>query len=171
MVYKTEKKDPAAEKAALVLEPVVSGLGFAILELSLSRHRGSAQIRIVIARRPEASRIQAEDKGRPAEQERFSIGTEDLGRVHRAVLPRLESLMEGADFSVECSSPGIDRVIKEGAEFPYFRGRPIRCYLPAESRWIRGILSEAGEKKIILENGDETMELEYEYIAKAKLDG
>jgi ribosome maturation factor RimP len=163
MIYKAKEKDLAVEKVALALEPVVSGLGFSILELSLSRHRGSAQIRIVIT--PGKPRV-APESGRNG----FSIGTGELGKVHRAVLPRLEAAMEGADFSVECSSPGIDRTIKEGAEFVYFYGRPVRCYLPAQSNWVRGILKEADEKKIILKNEDGEIELEYENIAKAKLD-
>jgi ribosome maturation factor RimP len=156
MIYAKEK-DPDAKKIVVTLEPVVSGLGFSILELSLSRHRGSAQLRMVLTRLPGESGGQ-------------SIGTDELGRVHRAVLPRLESALEGTDFSVECSSPGIDRAIKEGAEFAFFRGSPVRCYLPAESRWVRGILREADEQRIILENEDGDIELEYEHIAKAKLD-
>ncbi|MDR2049600.1 MAG: ribosome assembly cofactor RimP [Treponema sp.] len=163
MLYKAKGKDPAAEKITLALEPVVSGLGFSILELSVSRHRGSARIRIVIT--PGKPRV-APESGRNG----LSIGTGELGKVHRAVLPRLEAAMEGADFSVECSSPGIDRTIKEGAEFVYFYGRLVRCYLPAESNWICGVLKEADEKKITLKNGETEIELEYENIAKAKLD-
>jgi ribosome maturation factor RimP len=164
MIYKAKEKDPAAEKVALTLEPVVSGLGFSILDFSLSRHRGSAQVRIVICPKETRSSPESGQKG-------HSIGTEDLGRVHRAVLPRLEAAMEGAELSVECSSPGIDRTIAEGAEFVHFYGRPVRCYLPAESRWVRGVLRGADEEKIIVENEDGRRELEYESIAKAKLDG
>jgi ribosome maturation factor RimP len=163
MIYKAKGKDPAAEKIALALEPVVSGLGFSVLELSVSRHHGSAQIRIVIT--PGKSWV-APESG----QNGLSIGTGELGKVHRAVLPRLEAAMDGADFSVECSSPGINRTIKEGAEFVHFYGRPVRCYLPAQSNWVFGILKEADEKKIILKNEDGEIELEYENIAKAKLD-
>jgi ribosome maturation factor RimP len=166
MIYKVKEKDPDAKRVALAIEPVVSGLGFSILELSLSRHRGSAQVRMVLTRSPEEFRSLSGNGQRPP-----SIGTEDLGRAHRAVLPRLEAAMEGTDFSVECSSPGIDRTVKEGAEFVHFYGRSVRCFLPAESRWIQGVLTEADEKKITLETGDGKRELEYEYIAKAKLDG
>jgi ribosome maturation factor RimP len=162
MIYRAKEKDPDAEKVALTLEPVVSGLGFSILEFSLSRHRGSAQVRIVLC--PKETSPESGQKG-------LSLGTEELGRVHRAVLPRLEAAAEGAELSVECSSPGIDRTIREGAEFAHFYGRPVRCYLPAESCWVRGVLRGADEEKIIVENEDGKRELEYEYIAKAKLDG
>jgi ribosome maturation factor RimP len=160
MIYKAKEKDPVAEKVALILEPVVSGLGFSILEFSLSRHRGSAQVRVVIC--PKETLPESGQK---------AIGIEELGRVHRAVLPRLEGAMEGAELFLECSSPGIDRTIKEGAEFAHFYGMSVRCYLPAESRWVRGVLRGADEKKIIVENEDGKRELEYESIAKAKLDG
>jgi ribosome maturation factor RimP len=109
------------------------------VELSVSRHRGSAQVRVVINPKESAP---APESGKKTP----SVGTGELGRVHRAILPRLETALEGADIFVECSSPGIDRTIKEGAEFAYFYGMPVRCYLPAESNWVRGILKEADEE-------------------------
>ncbi|MDR1505706.1 MAG: ribosome assembly cofactor RimP [Treponema sp.] len=173
MVYKAKEKTaagnarserpaelPDAGKIASALEPVVQGLGFAILEFSVSRHDGRVQIRMVIARLPGAFG-----------QKTPSIGTAEVGRVHRSILPRLELALEGADFSVNCLSPGIDRTIKEGAEFAYFLGSTVRCYLPEVSDWVRGVLKASDENKIILENGDGEMELKYENIAKAKLDG
>jgi ribosome maturation factor RimP len=75
----------------------------------------------------------------------------------------------GADLSVEVSSPGIDRLIKDGAEFTYYIGRGISCYRTDISGWSGGILELADETHIILKGRDGVISLPYESIAKAKL--
>jgi ribosome maturation factor RimP len=132
------------------LEPVVRGLGFSLVELSLSRHKGSAQIRAVVC-------------GSGA------IGVDDCSRVHRALIPRLELAFPGTDLYVEVSSPGIDRLIKEGAEFAYYIGRGIRCYRTDISGWSGGVLESADETHIVLKGKDGMISLPYGIIAKAKL--
>jgi ribosome maturation factor RimP len=135
------------------IEPVVEGLGFALVELDLYRKRGSAQVRLVIT------------GGNPGR----NIGTDDLSRVHRAVLPRLETSFEG-DLYVEVSSPGTDRLIREGAEFCHYTGKRVKCYRTDTSDWYSGILRGSDEEKILLEGKEGIKELVYEKIAKAKLD-
>jgi len=98
-----------------------------------------------------------------------SIGTDELGRLHKALLPRLELLFGAETLSVELSSPGIDRHLKEGAEFALFAGRRAACYLPEKSDWVNGVILGAGENAVSLENEEGTMEIDYQNIAKAKL--
>ncbi|WP_461256792.1 LSm family protein [Treponema sp. R80B11-R83G3] len=106
------------------LEAVLNGLGFSLIELAVSRHKGSAQIRAVI-------------------YNGGSIGTDDCSRAHRAIMPRLELAFEGQDIYLEVSSPGIDRLIKDGAEFANYKGRGVRCYRADISDWTAGILESA----------------------------
>ena len=152
MLYRAKKDGAELARLREILEPVAAGLGCSFVELTLGRRRGSCQVRAVVAA--------AENAG--------TVGTNELGRLHKALLPRLE-LALGADISVELSSPGVRRVIKEGAEFAHFVGRPVRCYLGETSDWVTGILKARDENKIILESGDGEIELEYERIAKATL--
>jgi ribosome maturation factor RimP len=152
MLYRAKKDSVELARLRETVEPVAAGLGCALVELTLSRHRGSCQVRAVITGTDNAG----------------TVGTNELGRLHKALLPRLE-LALGSDISVELSSPGIGRVVKEGAEFTYFVGRPVRCYLGETSDWVTGILKARDENKIILESGDGEIELEYERIAKAIL--
>jgi ribosome maturation factor RimP len=156
MEYRARKETAEVIRLREALGPVVKGLGFALVELTVSRSRGSCQARLVVAKTAEGSFLS-------------SIGTEELGRLHRALLPRLE--LELGDCSVELSSPGIDRILKEGAEAAFFTGRFLRCYLPERSDWVRGRLTASGEHTIILETEDGELTLRYEDIAKAKLDG
>jgi ribosome maturation factor RimP len=133
------------------LEPVLEGLGLRLLELTVSRHRGSVQIRAVV-------------------YNGSSVGTEDCSKAHRAITPRLELAFTGQDIYLEVSSPGINRLIKDGAEFANYTGRGVRCYRTDISDWTAGILESAGENGIILKTKEGVTKLDFEIIAKAKLD-
>jgi ribosome maturation factor RimP len=95
---------------------------------------------------------------------------DDCSRVHHALLPRLELAFPGTDLRVEVSSPGIDRVIKDGAEFAHHIGRGLTCYRTDISDWSAGILDSADETHIVLRGSGGMVKLAYEIIAKAKLD-
>jgi len=133
------------------LEAVLTGLGLRLIELTISRHRESVQIRAVIY------------NGK-------SIGTDDCSKAHRAVMPRLELAFEGQDIYLEVSSPGIDRLIKDGAEFANYMGRGVRCYRADISDWTAGILESADEKGIIIKTKEGNVRIDFDIIAKARLD-
>ena len=170
MQYKARENGRDTEALIRELEPVISGLGFSIVELALyrsGRKSGktstgkSAQIRVVITRKPA---VLTREGAKPA-----GIGTDELSKIHRAILPRLEIALEGADLYLEVSSPGTDRVIKEGAEFRHYEGKAIKCW--RKDNWERGVLRSSDEEKITLETAEGIQEMNYETIAKAKLDG
>jgi ribosome maturation factor RimP len=133
------------------LEAVLKGLGFSLIDLLVSRHRGSVQIRAVI-------------------YNGSSIGTDDCTKAHRAVMPRLELAFEGQDIYLEVSSPGIDRLIKDGAEFANYKGRGVRCYRTDISDWTAGILESAGEEGISIKTNEGNVKMNFDIIAKARLD-
>jgi ribosome maturation factor RimP len=141
------------EKTAVrrALEAVLDGLGLRLVELTVSRHRGSAQVRAVI-------------------YNGSSIGTEDCSRAHRAITPRLELAFPGQDIYLEVSSPGINRLVRDGAEFACYINRGVRCYRTDISDWTAGILESAGENGIVLKTKEGVVKLDFEIIAKAKLD-
>jgi ribosome maturation factor RimP len=162
MQYKA--KEPDRDTAALIteLEPIVNGLGCGLVELALYRSRkkagvSGAQVRLVVTKSP----LSAEDSG--------GIGTAELSRLHRALLPRLELALDGADLYLEVSSPGTDRIIKDGAEFRHYSGKAVKCW--QTDAWLHGVLRGSDTEKITLETADGIRELKYETIAKAKLDG
>jgi ribosome maturation factor RimP len=133
------------------LEPITRGLGLDLVELTVSRHRGTVQVRAVVYKTG-------------------ALGVDDCSRVHNALLPRLELAFPGQDLYVEVSSPGIDRLIRDGAEFVFYTGRGIRCYRTDISDWSAGILESAGETGIVLRGKEGTINIGYDVIAKAKLD-
>jgi ribosome maturation factor RimP len=124
-----------------------------ILEFSLGRHKGNVQVRVVV------------DKPGAA-----PLGHNDCIRVHRAIIPRLELAFPGEELSVEVSSPGIDRTIKDGVEMVHHIGRVVRCYcIDGSADWVAGKLLAADSKGISLETGDGELRLAFQDIAKAKL--
>jgi len=145
--------DAGAETASLreSLETVLGGLKLSLVELTVSKHRGSVQVRAVI-------------------YNGSSIGTDDCSKAHRAITPRLELAFGGQDIYLEVSSPGTDRLIKDGAEFTHFSGKGVRCYRTDISDWTVGILKSVDEKGIVLETKEGDERLEYDIIAKARLD-
>jgi ribosome maturation factor RimP len=133
-----------------------------VVETALSRHKGSAQIRVVIYR-----------NSAPGVLPRGAIGVDDCSRVHRAILPRLELAFPGGDLYVEVSSPGINRLIRDGAEFACYLGRGLCCYRTDMNDWTAGILRAADTEKITLQvqkTKGETIDLKFDIIAKARLD-
>jgi ribosome maturation factor RimP len=143
-----ENKETASLRQQL--EEALKGLGFCLIELAVSRHRASVQVRAVIYNGD-------------------SIGTDDCTKVHRTIMPRLELAFGGNDIYLEVSSPGIDRLIKDISEFAYYLGRGVRCYCTDISDWTAGILESVNEKGIVLKKKEGTEELEFDIIAKARL--
>jgi ribosome maturation factor RimP len=141
----------AADPVVDSIEPVIRGLGLSLVELTVSRHKGSTQVRLTVTRDG-------------------IVGMEDCSRVHHAILPRLELALPGEDLYVEVSSPGIDRLIKDASELVHYRGRGIRFYRTDISDWTGGILLEADTEKCSLNGKDGITVLAYGVIAKAKLD-
>jgi len=146
-------KDDIPEIAALrqSLETVLSGLKFSLIELTVSKHRGSVQVRAVIYKSA-------------------GIGTDDCSRVHRSITPRLELAFPEQDVYLEVSSTGIDRLIKDGLEFTHYTGRVVRCFCTDISDWKTGILQTVDENGIEIKTKEGNERLNFDIIAKAKLD-
>lgn len=147
MKYTPREPEPLFDS----LEQVIHGLGMSLVECTVSRHKGTVHVRLVVYKAG-------------------AIGLEDCSRVHRAVLPRLELAFPPEELSVEVSSPGIERLVKDGSEFIHYIGRGIRCYRTDISGWTEGILEAVGGEGIVLRGKKGPIALGYEVIAKAKLD-
>jgi ribosome maturation factor RimP len=151
------KEAETGERTALrqPLEAVLEGMGMRLIELAISRQRRSVQVRAII------------DTACKADAP--SLCVNDCANVHRALMPRLDLAFPQKDIRLEVSSPGIQRLIKEGAEFDHFTGRGVRCFRTDISDWTEGIIESSDEKGIMIQTQEGVVSLEYEIIAKAKL--
>ena len=139
------------------LDELVRGMGMFLIKLSvfhgkMSRNSRSVSVKAVVYKNG-------------------ITGIDDCSRVHRAIFPRLELAFPGQDINLEVSSPGINRIIKDGKEFAFYIGRGVRCYRTDISDWTEGILLAVDEQKIMLRSHEGETELPYEIIAKAQLSG
>ncbi|MCL2130809.1 MAG: ribosome assembly cofactor RimP [Treponema sp.] len=151
----TRAKDEDANLYNL-LEKLVHGLGMSLLEMSVCRRKGrgsnpgSVQVRVFIYKDG-------------------NVGIDDCSRVHGAIVPRLELDFPGKDIYLEVSSPGIDRLIRDGREFRHYTGKEVKCYRTDISGWTNGILLASDEEKIVVKSDAGEVILPYEIIAKARL--
>ncbi|ADK81148.1 protein of unknown function DUF150 [Sediminispirochaeta smaragdinae DSM 11293] len=134
------------------LEPIIEGLGYKTVEVAAKKTGSRHHVSVIISGR---------DSG---------IGLTDCEKVHKAILPRLEILLDDRDIYVEVSSPGISRNLKCGAEFGIFVGSLVRLLLEGENEWIVGRIMESDERKVVIEMSDGKKEdYLYDTIRKAKL--
>ena len=138
-------------------EKIVSALGFHLVELKISPQNGVTQILATIT----------------GEDPSANIGVNDCSRVHKVLLPALEEMLGTDNTYMELMSPGMERSIRNAAEFPLFLGREIRVFDKTVTDWVGGVLKTADSNSLTLEETKEDGSLEskiisFENIAKAK---
>ncbi len=138
-------------------ESVASALGYHLVELKFSKQGSTTHILAVIT-------------GKDPE---VNIGVNDCSKVHHALLPKIEELLGTDDTYMELTSPGMERNIKNAAEFALFKGRQIRVWDKTVTDWVSGKVVSSDEKSVMLkteENDGSAAEktVLYENIAKAK---
>lgn len=138
-------------------EKIVSGLGFHLVDLKISPQNGVTKIEATIT---------SADSSK-------NIGVNDCSKVHKVLLEALEEILGTDNTYMELSSPGMERSIRNAAEFAFFIGRKIRVYDKNATDWLGGKLVSADEKSLVLETARDDGSLEkknvlFDDIAKAK---
>jgi ribosome maturation factor RimP len=139
------------ESVRELVEPLVRGMGYALVELAVGRRKGTTVVSVVIHRGE-------------------GVGIEQCADVSRLLLPRLETMEGLPDVSLEVSSPGIERTLKSPAEYAVFAGRGIRFLTGGETEYRTGIIDHVEGGTLWLRTGGETRGFALEGIRKARLD-
>ncbi len=146
--------------------PLVTGLGYVLVDLKVVPQHGSVRVSVVITK-------PAGDSG--------TVGVNDCARVHRTLLPRLEAVLDSQDIYMEVASPGMERLIKNPAEFALFAGRYVRVWDNEITDWVAGRILSCDTRSLALElvrqEGEgsgtavsaETRIIPYGRMAKARL--
>lgn len=137
-----------------LLAPVVAGLGYELWELEFLPRAGGGLLRLY---------IDATD----------GISLDDCERVSRAVSATLDTAdpIPGA-YTLEVSSPGLDRVLRTQAHFERFAGERVRLEMmqPIDGRKrFAGRLKQVTSGEITLELGNGAVRLPIDDIHKARL--
>ncbi len=138
-------------------EAVASALGYHLVELKFSKQGSTTHILAVIT----------------GDDPSVNIGVNDCSKVHHALLPKIEEILGTDDTYMELTSPGMERNIKNAAEFALFTGREVRVWDKTVTDWVGGKVVSSDEKSITLsvkdkEGNAEQKTVKYENIAKAK---
>jgi ribosome maturation factor RimP len=133
------------------IEPVLAAMGYSLVELSVGRRTGVTHV-VVVLHRP------------------GGVGVDQCAEVTKAIRPRLELLEGLADITLEVSSPGIERTLKDPAEYGIFQGRGVRV-LPAEGgEWIGGVIEAFRDGTLVLRAPEGVREFPPGAVRRAQLD-
>ena len=133
------------------VEPVLSGMGLALVEMAIGRRKGSTRVSVVIYRQG-------------------GVGVDDCAEVSSMLLPRLETIEGLLDVSLEVSSPGIERVLHSPAEYALFAGRGVQVLAGTETEWRSGIIDRVEGGMVWLKSGRDIKAVAIADIRKARLD-
>ncbi len=132
------------------LEPLLSGRGYNLVEVTVARRRGTPLVTIVIHRSAGVSIADCEQVA-------------SLVRHH----PSLGAVT--LDAQLEVCSPGTDRKIRDDREYGIFRGRGIRI-LRKSGVWVRGRIEEAEDGTVTVLGGGSRSVVPIGDIKRAFLD-
>jgi ribosome maturation factor RimP len=169
-----------------LIEPLLTGLGYELVELEYVPGRSNALLRIYIDRltaerhtdEPGAGEIalDSEDRivgGQEKRIEEGGIGIDDCERVSREVsaLLDVEDPIPSA-YTLEVSSPGSDRVLRTRGHFDRFAGSRVHVELKAPREGRRrytGMLKSVSDAGIELEVDRQPVSVPFDEIEKARL--
>ena len=142
------------ERLIELVEPLLVGLGYELVELEFSGGRGSATLRVFI--------------DRPS-----GVAIEDCELVSR----ELSALLDVHDpvptaYRLEVSTPGLDRVLRTPAHFARFVGVRVAVELAAPRdgrRRYTGRLSRSDAEGIVMDVDGTEVKLRYPELLRARI--
>jgi len=138
-----------------LLTPPLEKEGFVLVDLRFYKRQGGESVLEILADRAEGG-----------------ITLDECSRLNKELGTLLDFSGLLADpYTLEVSSPGLDRPLFTRADFKRSLGREIRLFLKevvAEKIEHQGILENAGENSIFLKTIDKTIEIPFEKVNKAK---
>ena len=147
---------PEAHPLEKLLTPVVEGLGFEVVRIKTIGAKNPT-LQVMIER-----------------QDRKNLVVDDCATVSRAISQVLDEVdpIEG-EYSLEVSSPGLDRPLTKLENFERFSGYEARIETSGEvlgrKRFKGRILNVDDEKNIHFNMDGEEFVIPYELVSKAKL--
>ncbi|MDY0065068.1 MAG: ribosome maturation factor RimP [Steroidobacteraceae bacterium] len=142
------------EQLGELLAPIVADLGYELWEIEFAPRAGGGLLRLYID----------SDAG---------ISLDDCERVSHAVSEALDAAdpIPGS-YTLEVSSPGLDRVLRTQAHFERFVGEPVRVEMiqPIEGRKrFHGRLARVGAGEITVQMQDGAVTLPIDDIHRARI--
>jgi ribosome maturation factor RimP len=155
-----------------LLEPPIEALGFEVLDIEFAHAGRGGTLRIFIDRIAHGGREPSEQDGEDVPSQ-GGISVDDCAAVSHAV----SGILDAEDpisghYTLEVSSPGLDRVLRKRAHFERFVGERVfvELKLPIEGRRrFAGTLKSIAGEAIVVEVDGQAHELPLDRIQKARL--
>ena len=147
---------PLSDRIAAMIEPALTAMGYEIVRVQLGGGRRSATLQIMCDRL-DGQALTLDDCA-------------EISRLASAVLDVEDPIAGG--YTLEVSSPGLDRPLTRPKDFERFAGAEARVELslPVDGRRrFKGVLRGLDDDAVILETGDGRCRLALADIEKAKL--
>ena len=150
-------------------ERVAQGYGLEVFDVQLRREPIGMVLRVVIDR-PDPGRVEAPDE---------SVGIADCQRVSQDLSALLDVEDEfgepglGDTYTLEVSSPGLDRPLRHEADYRRFAGRLAKIVTTApidRQSAFAGRIVGVDNGVVVLEEGKRTHRVPLERIKRANLD-
>ena len=143
------------KRAAAIALPVLEELGLELVEVQYRREQSGWVLRLIIDKQD-------------------GVSLEDCTAVSREIsqLLDIEDFIEQA-YSLEVSSPGLDRPLKSLADFQRFTGRKarIKTVEPIGGEHVlTGRIQRTDGETIVLEIGRREVEIPFAQVSKARLE-
>ena len=147
-------KVPVSQAVMGLIEPVLIGEGLELVDVEYKKEGKNWVLRIFIDK---------EGGVTVADCQEVSHLTGDLIEVEETII---------TPYSLEVSSPGLDRVLKREKDFLKFKGRQIRLHTlsPIDNRRkFTGILTDFKDETVLLELDGKLLEIPLRQVGKANL--
>jgi ribosome maturation factor RimP len=102
--------------------------------------------------------------------ERFTVYVDHVQGVDHALCERVTNALRDylREYSVDVSSPGVERPLRTPAHFRNVIGRRVSLRTDKRNR-LRGEVLSAGERSVTVRNGGESVDIPYDTIVRGNL--
>lgn len=101
---------------------------------------------------------------------RFTVFVDHANGVDHALCARVTDVLRDylSEYAIDVSSPGIERPLRRRAHFRNAIGRQVTLRTP-ERRRLKGEVLSAGERSVVVQTGDDSIEIPYDEIVRGNL--
>lgn len=102
--------------------------------------------------------------------DRFTVFVDHANGVDHALCARVTELLRDLrdEYAIDVSSPGIDRPVRKPEHFRNAIGRQVALRTPERKR-LKGDVLSAGERAVVVQTGDDSVEIPYDEIVRGNL--
>ena len=101
---------------------------------------------------------------------RFTVFVDHANGVDHALCARVTDVLRDylSEYAIDVSSPGIERPLRRREHFRNAIGRQVTLRTPERKR-LKGEIVSAGEQSVVVQSGDDTIEIPYDQVVRGNL--